>query len=248
MLAVAFIVACLYDWIVLCFRVALFIWRIVPMSRANPRFRRVNPSLPPPGTGAVIQITAIGIVEGQETINTFYYYCSTAGALTTADLIAALAAWRAAFSAHYIAAMSSDWKSVNLIAACLTQPSLVTIDDFTWAGTNGGGPAGHEPTQVAVCVSRYTAFKGQHGRGRIYLPAVPTGWVTNSNVTTVGAYVQIALDLALGFTANANIYVPAVVQRSKVSPRPVVGVAAVVEGTARFLTATIRRRRIGRGK
>lgn len=221
------------------------------MSRAVPRFRRVNAPLPPPGTKAVIEIAVVGIIEGQRTVNTFYYAGAPAGSLTGTDLLNATTAWTAAFLADYRACMSSDWKTIGLTATCLTQPTLQTVSSASSGGLAGTGPAGHEPNQVAVVISRYTATKGQHGRGRVYLPAVPIAWVTDSSIAIaagINAYDAFATDMGTGMTVTAIAYAASVVQRAGTTPRGIVGVGAITFTFPRLLTGTCRRRRVGRGK
>jgi hypothetical protein len=151
----------------------------------------------------------------------------------------------------YRACMSSDWKVVGVTAVCLTQPTLQTVSSTVSGGLAGTGPANHEPNQCAVVISRYTNVKGQHGRGRIYLPAIPTSWVTGSTITLAGgitAYNAFAVDLGTGITISAIAYAASVVQRAPTSPRGLVGVGSISSTSARLIVATVRRRRLGRGK
>jgi hypothetical protein len=221
------------------------------MSRALPRFHRNNPSLPAPGGSTVVQINMVGSIEGQETINTFYYVGSPPGALTVTDLANALTAWQAAFLATFRGCCNGDWTVSGVECLCLTQPLLVTQQSTANAGAAGTVLGGHEPTVTSVCLSRYTGTKGQHGRGRIYMPGVPSLWVTASAVTNaagITAYNNMANALLTGITFSGIAYAAALVQRAKVSPRNLVGVAPIAQVAFRPLIATTRRRRIGRGK
>lgn len=221
------------------------------MSRAVPRFRRVNAPLPPPGAKAVIEIAVVGIVEGQRTVNTFYYAGAPAALLTSTDLLSAINAWTAAFLTDYKACLSSDWAALGLTATCLTQPTLQTVSAVAAGGVVGTGPASHAPNQVAVVISRYTATKGQHGRGRVYMPAVPDPWLTASSITGaagIAAYTAFAADIGTGITVSGIAYAASVVQRAATSPRGIVGVGPITFTLPRYLTGTCRRRRLGRGK
>lgn len=222
------------------------------MSRAVPRFRRTNAPLPPVATAKVIQITVQGSVEGQMTINTFYYLSPPGGsAHTQATMRGAATAWQTAFLARYRAAISVDWTLTSVAAISLSDFTLIPFVDTTNAGQAGTGPAGHEPTMVASVISRITAVRGQHGRGRIYLPAVPTAWVTNSTVTLAAgtlAYFNVGTDMLNGFTLGADVYGAALVQRSKILPKTLIGAGFIINVANRPLLGTVRRRRIGRGR
>jgi hypothetical protein len=213
------------------------------MSRANPRFRRNNPPLPAPPAN-IFQVAALGTVEGQMTVNTFYYWDS-GEALTALSESALEAAWVGTYQTPYVACMSSDWALTGYRVSCVTTPTRAPL--IASVNAAGTGPAGHEPTEIAAVVLRRTLFRGQCGRGRFSLPAVPTSWVTNSRITTFTAYNAFLTATAANLTSGAHTWIPYLVSHGPRTGRAL-GAAQLVSQQIMSLLGTIRRRKIGRGK
>lgn len=220
--------------------------RDVTMSRANPRFRRVNPALPP-ATPNLFELVVIGEIENQLTINTLYY-ADGGAALITASEANLIAGWRTAFESALRAAISVDWVLVQYKCQCLTSPAR--IPQYS-AGLSlpGTGPTPHEPTTVCVTIKRGSLVKGQAGRGRISLPGVPTAWVTGSQINATGltAIGPFASDLASGFVSVGVTYVSMIVSR-KNRAGPPLGASPVLTATIDDTLGSCRRRKLGRGK
>jgi len=215
------------------------------MSRAVPRFRRNNPALPP-AVPNLFEVIVQGLVDGQMTINTFYY-ADGGGTLITASETNLVNGWFTAFSAHFAAATSADFTLSSIKGQCLTTPTRVA---YTLpVGTAGTGPAGHQPSTVCATFDRYSGVKGQAGRGRVSMPAVPNTWVTASliNATGIAAYATFLNDLKTGFVASGVTYVAQVVSR-KNKAGPALGASPVLNSTLRTTLGTCRRRKLGRGK
>jgi len=215
------------------------------MSRAVPRYHRINAPLPTP-TPNKWEVIVRGLIEGQMTINTFYYDDQGAALSTTSESNLAggfiTANWVA-----YRACLSSDWTATDIQVKCLTDITRATYINTTITGNAGTGPAGHEPTYVAAVLLRLTKYKGQCGRGRIGLPAVPTSWVTASTITTATAYTTLAALLTANFVAGGTTYVNALWSRG---PRPsrAVGAAPLTQVLVSTKLGTVRRRKLGRGR
>lgn len=220
------------------------------MSRANPRYRRNNPSLAAITGNTCGVVKVQGLIEGQMTVNTFMYYTPGTGP-TAAQAQAFLTSFVANMMPKIRACCSADWT--------VTQVTFEPADGMTWgqvvdtslAGQPGTGPAGHEPTTVASVLSRITAYRGQHGRGRLLLPAVPTGWVTSSTITLAGgitALTALGTQMLLTISDGTNTWVPCIGQRAKLSPRFVTYIGGLTTFIVRTLLGTCRRRKIGRGK
>lgn len=225
------------------------------MSRTNPRYHRTNPPLPNP-SGDVAYLTIQGEIEGQETINGFYYLASTTGNNVTI-LAALLLAFRTAVEPKYTACLTTDWSLTGYRAIMMTQPTMMAQTIYPATPVGGGIAPPHEPTQIAALFSKYTAYRGQHGRGRSYLPAVPTSGVNtgggfDSQLTTAQTSLMLSLiaQLETTITTGAVNWSWALFSRlnyNKVSGSGG-GAAIITQCTTRPLLATIRRRRIGRGK
>lgn len=218
------------------------------MSRANPRFRRFNAKLPSP-TQNVYRSKVYGQIENQMTISTFWWTDSAAlgtASLTHMQNLYNAMVLPAGFLAKYLACLSADFALTEVIIDVPTSPSLAA---FTQANTAAGtGPAGHEPSEVAAVIDRYTAFKGQCGRGRVSLPAVPTTWVTASRLTTTTANAAFATQMLAAITSGGDTFTPGLYSHNGSRQQPGAGFAVLSQTVFDTLLGTIRRRKIGRGK
>lgn len=222
------------------------------MSRKNPRFRRNNTPLPTT-TNNVAQLSVIGQLEGQQTINNFYYFDSGTALITASEQNLALA-WRTSCFAKYQAAVSNEWSNVSVRVAIISAPTRIPFADTGSAGLLGTGGVGHLPTTTSAVCTRQTAFRGQCGRGRIYVPAVPLAFVTSPNESTLNATGTAAIQSLLNFT-NAQIaatdrnWQPVLVSRKGLAAgAPIAQAALLTNFLVKALLGNTRRRRIGRGK
>jgi hypothetical protein len=184
------------------------------------------------------------------TVSTFYYTGPLA-APTQAQLNTLLTNISAAVLPSYKACLSADWTVTKETLDVVHVNNIQGVTTTTHAGQAGGRPAGHMPTEVAIVMLRKSGTKGQHGRGRLSLPAVSTADVASSSLT--GAAITTALNaLVTAMLATAsdgtNPWTQAIAQRAGVSPKLVVGVATVLTVAYNSLLGTIRRRKVGRGK
>lgn len=217
------------------------------MSRANPRYHRTN-TVPPPPTGNVWHVKIKGSIEGQMTISNFYYEdTQTPGSGT-------LAIQQALFNGltvvgnlvpKYEACLSVDWVANSIIIDSPNNQALAAYVQ-PWS-TAAGGPTGHEPTEVAAVILKQTSLKGQCGRGRVELPAVPTAWVGSSQLTTTTAYQALAGQMIAQVVNGGYTFTPGIYSRGTRQVR-LPGFTALVSCAVTTLLGTIRRRKIGRGK
>lgn len=220
------------------------------MSRKNPRFHRTNSPLPAPTTN-IFELIVRGSIEGQITINTFYFADQNAtGTFVGSPEADINAGFLAILAPTYRACISADWSLTSVKTQCLTTPSRAPVTSTAGLPLAGTGAAGHEPTEVAAVCLRFSGLKGQSGRGRFSLPAVPTGAVLSSNLTAAGLAANQAFCNAYNanFVQNAHTYTPMLVSRRGISPNFSYGTAVLVTCTATSLLGTIRRRKIGRGR
>jgi hypothetical protein len=215
------------------------------MSRANPRFRRNNPALPV-GVPNWWQVNVQGVIEGQATLTSFFYSDNNAALIAASESNLA-AAWIANCLTAYKGALSADWAGLQMIVKSLSSPTRNTFITTTGiAGVAGTGPAGHEPTIVCVTIDRYTPFRGQCGRGRIGVPAVPTGWVTASQLTNLTAHTALATNMLAVFVGAGVTYTPGLFSRGSRTTHTQ-GFATLVQAQLRVVLGTIRRRKLARG-
>jgi hypothetical protein len=223
------------------------------MSRAIRRFTRTNAPLATLTTPA-FRVTVFYLVDNQVALFNMDYIMQTSTISAAAEsnigstfLTAALAGLRAMLSA--------DCLLTQVKVTCLTiitrQPVVTAVAAASQAGTGG---AGHLDSQVSAQYTKQTAVKGQHGRGRCYLPGVPLGFCTQ---TTDANRLNASGIAQMGTTANAllsntiadgtNVAIAAVTTRV-VKGQPTTAGAPLTFLIARALLSIIRRRRIGRGK
>jgi hypothetical protein len=224
------------------------------MSRANPRFRRVNPQLPSIGTQNLFLATLMGTCDSMVwMVNLAYMGANTLTALSESNIAATLSA---ALHPSLLAVMDSSslWQFTKV--SCLNMPARIPFVAAVNAGAGYAGTVGatHIPMEMAAVVSKYTLTKGQHGRGRNYWPCVPTSFVTpasnaNSlNATAIAAYQTLANQTdAVGIADGAAEMFLAVYQRPA-KGFPATQAQAVENIIIRPVLGTVRRRRPGRGK
>lgn len=221
------------------------------MSRANPRFRRINPNLPLVGANnGVVQYVVQGQIENQMTLSTFMYAAPVPTPTLTQQTTLLTNISNGLFPA-YKNLISADWTAVRELLRVVHRNDLSTVQSVARTGTAGGRPAGHAPTEVAGIFLRVTAFKGQHARGRVSIPAVSLTDVTASSWVGVAlAALQLLFDSAALATASdgTNTWTPCIGQRGATPPKLIVGFASVTSYAASTLLGTVRRRKIGRGK
>lgn len=221
------------------------------MSRANPRFKRINPPLPLVGTtNGVVLYRIIGSIEGQLTINTFTYSAAVP-APTATQLATLLANLSTAVKPNYTACLSADWTTTSETIAVVHRNDLFGATRLTNAGVAGGRTTIHVPTEVGAVIIKQSAVKGQHGRGRITLPAIANADVTGSKIaaaTEITALNNLATAMLATASDGTNTWTPCVSQRSLATPRLVIGFSPLTAVTPNLLLGTVRRRKLGRGK
>lgn len=221
------------------------------MSRANPRFKRNNPSLPAVGTtNGVVLLRLIGLLEGQVVMNTCMY-SSPAPNPTQGQLATLLSAMVAAIVPPYTACLSADYTYDHATLSVVHRNDLATVVNVNSSGTAGGRGAGHLPTENAIVLLRNSAIKGQHGRGRISLPAINPADITLSKISAaalITALGNLETQLLATRSDGTNTWTPCIGQRSPTSPKLVIGFSPITTYQTTTLIGTVRRRKLGRGK
>lgn len=229
------------------------------MSKASPRFRRINPPLPPLGPSNVFLVTIGGTADNEEWfVNMGMVGANTLTAASEAN-IAISTETTMTNSLRGVLDASSEWLTVKV--TCLNVRSRMPFTRFVNGGVGFAGVIGatHIPKEMAAVISKVTAVKGQHGRGRNYYPAVPVSFVTpannpnNLNLAAITAYNAVDTAWFAGTIVDAGTTMePCVFTTPKTipgfAPPPVQQVALVTSFIVRAILGTVRRRRPGRGK
>lgn len=221
------------------------------MSRAAPRFRRTNATLPPIGVGQhVIRFTVAGTLQGQTTLNTFYYR-DTSVAIPGGFEGLFVTAWQAANQALYLGMCSQDFALDGFSITHLNGSTRPTVTVPVGAAAPGTVASPALDSMLSGVYDRSTLIKSACGRGRIAVPAVPVSFVAPGssflNGVGVAAY-------ALGRPIFTNViapgggnWFPCVYSRgTRVAPG-VIGIADVVLAEFELTLGTTRRRKLGRG-
>lgn len=223
------------------------------MSRANPRFKRTNPILPALTTPAY-RVTTLYLCDQQVCL--FTMDGIMASNTQTANSESNLAtSWDTTMRAALKGMLSSDCFLTGYKVQCLTTPTRMPFNFAIPSISQAGGVApSHIPLEMAVILSKGTAFKGQHGRGRAYFPGFPSSGLTPATdanrVNALGQTWLTAVGTALiagTILDGANAFQPAVTQRTT-KGAPTTNGAVITVFAFKLLLGTVRRRRIGRGK
>jgi hypothetical protein len=222
------------------------------MSRAVPRFHRTNAPLPLVGNNnGVVLYRIFGQLEGQMTISTFMF-SSANNAPTQGQLTALLTAISAGVFPVYRLCLSNDWGGNNKETLDVVHRNDISgILTTANSASAGGRAAGHLPTEMAAVMIRYTAVKGQHGRGRVSLPGIALGDVTASVIssgTLLTALTNLQTQLLGTYSDGTNTWVHCIGSRQPTSHGLVTAFAPVTRYVTKVLLGTVRRRKIGRGK
>jgi hypothetical protein len=223
------------------------------MSKAVPRFKRNNPALPPIA-GAVYLVTVGGDIDNQTWYCNFGYMASSFSQVSVSESNIS-----ASFITNVIPAFKACLDPTNDITsvkvACVSVPTrapfVQTGGSFPLSGTAG---ATHLPSTVAGIISKYTPTRGQHGRGRNYIPGIPNTFVTPTvdpdrlNSTGITAYNALATALDVQLTDTGGVVLDMCIFKRVAKGLSVLNGQDVSTFQTRPLLGTVRRRRIGRGK
>jgi hypothetical protein len=176
-------------------------------------------------------------------VNTFYYADGGAALSPTTEAVLGTG-WLGSIGVAFMAAISSDYLMQTVKVQCLTTPTRMPAIGVV--NVAAGGPAGHEPLTVGVTIQRLTGIKGQSGRGRITVPAVPTAWVTNSVLTSTALHTALAAAIGTGFVAGGVTYTAQLASRGN-RKGPSLGASPILTTRLDLVLGSARRRKINRG-
>jgi hypothetical protein len=221
------------------------------MSRTNPRYHRISPPATPlTNADGVVRYTIKGTCQNQLTINSFDFH-GPVNNPTTTQLSTLLQNISTAVFPLYKACLASDWTCSLELLQVMHRNDINSVGAVVNAGAVGSIAGATFDTELACVIDKQTALKGQHGRGRCSLPAVPTSQITGSMVT--GVTLQAALSAFCTpwpYTKSdgTNNWTACVSQRGLTPPKLITAYTLVAQFKFVLLLGTIRRRKIGRGK
>jgi hypothetical protein len=214
--------------------------------RENPPLRVINTN--------VLRYTLTVVMQGQQCEVSFDYLSGVLAGNMAPALAAFQGAWDTANLTTFLDCISAEAALTTATAADLlpgTSPSFV----HTYPGGSPGLALGSSyPTTVAALLRKQTSVKGQHGRGRMFMPAVPlsfTNPAVEANTLTPAAVLIYNAFLAtlIGGTvaAGGQVWTYSLVTRA-IAPLTIPGFGQEVQSVSTVpLLATVRRRREGRG-
>ncbi len=142
--------------------------------------------------------------------------------------------------------------SVTVIDLTVNQnPSQIVLFAPATVGTVG---AANLPLEMSVTIRKLTALKGQHGRGRISFPAVPTSFTTPAvdpnmlNAAGITAYSNIISNLTTTLIIGPHNWQPYVVMRALIPATPPTRGTPISSMLVDTVLGTARRRKEGRGR
>lgn len=189
--------------------------------------------------GDLYQINVVGQLHGQTTVNTFYYRVSVEGVGDPRQKL--IDSWLAHVHPLYADCLSQEWVTLKLESLGL-QPILPKID---FADATAGTVLGESlPSSVAAVARRKTLTPGRTGRGRVYLPAVPASFETDSKLTvgSLATYNALTLELGLDISDGGWTFHPQHVRR-----KPAVQGLEIDRWTMDTVLRNQRRRQVGVG-
>lgn len=192
--------------------------------------------------GDVYQITVVGLHHGQQVVNVLHYQVLVGAA---ADYSAELAnLWSNQNLNNYRACCSAEYRCTGLLSQKVKPIPALTAVSLTIGEGTGTGSANSLPSSNSVVITKRSAIAGRTGRGRIYMPGVPTTFEDNSQVT--GAGLNVYNNFAQTALTMENDGSTLQVQMTLLS-RKTLTTRLVVSVDARPILRNQRRRQVGRG-
>lgn len=209
-------------------------------------------------TGEVVQVLVQYTIEEQECENVLYFRAQAADTDMLAHLLLQIAQ---CLLTAIIPHLNSNFMLDRIIGKVVS-PAVGLEETWTPAAGDAvqGAEAGDsEPSFVAALISLYTTRPGRSGRGRMYLGGVAEGDTTGSKInvesplwTALAAFVACMLaQFHTRDVAAAGNYEWGVMSRKlggAKAPFAAAGFAPITRAVPVQLLATVRRRKVGRGR
>jgi hypothetical protein len=216
---------------------------------------RNNPPAPLIAPEGVLRLVVM-MVTGGEVQENLYDFKSTSGTFSIpADQIGLATYFNGTLLPLYRACLTAATEITQVLIQDIVpgfNPTFIQV--IAEPGTVGGNAL---PIEMQATIRKRSGLKGQHGYGRVMLPAVPVAFTTpaaNPNIlTNVALYQALATGIITGFAASGT-YLPCITTRvvqptpplPPISPIPTRAVT-VTSMPVDTLLGTQLRRRPGRG-
>lgn len=144
-------------------------------------------------SGNVVQLNLVMNMDSQIVMNTFHYYADPTGTAGTWTVSQLMSAWETKVWQDSVVG-GNDGLNAQLMPAC-TDAKLVgqlvygsgsrsRQEVYLLSPDDGSYPTGNPlPSGAAAVVQRVGSVAGRKYQGRIYIPGLSTGAVTNSKLT-----------------------------------------------------------------
>lgn len=213
------------------------------MARAN--------ALPPPITGDTYRFTILSKAWGQVCMNSFDFMGESFAVTPGAPMPLLISALITLFEAAYLGTVTAATAVLNYNLQCTSSLAPVSLNTaVNKPGTQAGAAL---PLEMAAIIKKLSLLKGQHGRGRVFMPSIPVSFTTPLteanllNAAGLVGYNNMAASIKGPVTAGTIKYYGAICMRPK-APATVVTLAAQIATIETVpLLSTQRRRREGRG-
>lgn len=190
----------------------------------------------------VFQVTVVGAIHAQTTLNVFHYRTSIAG--TDTDILGAIANTFQTVTSNAWQNCTSDEFEIIGYAVQKILP-LPISNAFTKFVSVVGLVAGDAlPSSMAAVITKRTLLGGAANRGRTYLAGVPLSFEVNSTISNAGLTLIQALGDKLDdnlVTAGNTTLEPVILHRQTNTVTP------IKSTLARVVLRNQRRRQVGRG-
>jgi hypothetical protein len=131
---------------------------------------------------SVVRHVAQGTLDGQIVQNVTHWALVT-GEWSMPAMIALAGAYAQWLSLHLSTVQSVDMQWTEARLTQLAGEEGLRYDSVYASAVPGDNEAGAFPNNVALCASVLTGFAGKSGRGRFYIPAIPTDAADQSRCT-----------------------------------------------------------------
>lgn len=213
---------------------------------------RVNAPLPALATGAIRVIlrtsTNLQVCE-----NTFDYIDQAVRPITPALLQGVAIAFQVVTAVNLPAILSPQTTLVDLLAISLTDISVPTQTVPYAPATVGTVVGATLPLEMGVILRKGVGIRGQHGIGRVTMPAVPVSFTTPAvdpnvlNAAGILAYTNFIGSAATALFVGGAFVTPALTTRPTPPATNASRGAVLTTWVPVSLLGTARRRREGRG-
>lgn len=214
---------------------------------------RNNPAAPTI-VSALARVTIGTVTSGQICLNTFDYLWSVPSTFASlADLTALGNAWDSAMDTLLKGVLSPLTALYSIAVAELHYGNAPTYTALYAPGTVGTAGATPLPLEIGASLARRGALKGQHGRGRVTMPAVPNTFTTPANdanrlnAAGLAAYVAFANQLIVPLAVGGATWTHVISTRPVPPGLTVDRAIAVSVYNVGVVLGTARTRKEGRG-